>query len=95
MTSNRFGVGAGLGLTWMTDPPEPGEPLDRDEALNLLAALTLVTGITPEELDGAVRALREGPDAGPTAPSQRALERRSRAEAEAAAHLENLGASKP
>ena len=81
ITSNRFGVGAALGSTWMVAPPEPGEPLERDEVLNLLAALTIVTGARPEELAAAVRALRGGPDTGPTRAEARALERRSRAEA--------------
>ncbi len=85
ITSNRFGVGGGLGSTWMIAPPEPGEPLKRDEALNLLGALSIVTGVTPEELDVAVRALREGPDAGPTRAPARAVERRSNAPREGVA----------
>jgi hypothetical protein len=76
-TSNRFGVGAALGATWMVAPPEPAEPLTRDEVLNLLAALTIVTDVTPEELGLAIRALREGPDEGPTRADVRGLERLS------------------
>jgi len=51
---NPFGVGANLGLTWMINPPQPGEPLERAEVLLLIAALSAAVNVTPEELAEAL-----------------------------------------
>jgi len=57
---NPFGVGANLGLTWMINPPQPGEPLERAEVLLLIAALSAAVNTTPEELAKALGIIAEG-----------------------------------
>ncbi len=74
-TGNRFGAGAALGVAWLVSPPEPGEPLERCEVLNLLAALSIVIGADADEIEAAKRALREGPDTGVKTRADRGVER--------------------
>jgi hypothetical protein len=87
-TSNRFGVATAAGDVWLVSPPEPAEPLDRSEVLNLIASLAAAVEATPEEIEAARVALRAGPDGGPKSHLDRLEER---AAARRSGHLRLVG----